>query len=215
MSNVLWSTTEAEIQKLLKESEFDSTGDMYSYLLTWGNRVIRDINMEIDIRAHFTTADLTLTTSSVSVSLPSDFFKMSDRFTIARVGENEIKIIGLETLYSYDPDHDETSTASKPDYVSIEGMLLYQYPMVNATLVLDNYIKTPTDIADGTGNPDMPDDAVLQDLIIAGVCRKAYRWLQDFDALKLYTGEYNYYLELYRKHIDKTNSAVVQSAYYY
>lgn len=214
--SIQWEETTEEIQALLGSEEFDPGGKMYKFLLKWGNRVIRDICMEIDIRAHFQqSCSIVLTTSDASVTLPSIFFKMSQRFTRARVGENYIEIIGLDKLYEKDPDHNDTSSADEPDAVSIEGNRLYVYPMVSATLYLENYFRRPTDMVSNTSSPDVPDDTALQDLLISGVCKKAFQWMQDFDAKREYEADYLKYLNLYSVHIDKTNSMVNQPAKFY
>ncbi|GAG08178.1 unnamed protein product, partial [marine sediment metagenome] len=111
----------------------------------------------------------------------------------------------FEELAQIDPNHDATSTNSKPDYVAIEGNRLYQNPMVTATAVLENYFKTPTDMTSGT-SPDLTDDNVLVDLLVSGVLRRGFAIKQDFDMVKFYTAEYTRYMGEYMSHVDTNNS---------
>lgn len=209
MPTVTFSNTEQEIFDALGSEEFQSGGKWDGIVLTWANRVIKDIAKEIDIRAHLADISLTFTTVDPSLALGDTFFKVSDRFTRARVGENYYPIKNLETLNDQDPDHDETTTAGNPDLVALEGVTAYVWPMFAGTLVIENIYRAPVDMSDNTGNPDLPDDAVVQDLIVAGVCRKGFRRLQDFDLMSTMTAEYFSLLGLYRKHIGKSNSEKV------
>lgn len=207
MSTVKWSVIEEEIRDLLNSDVFESGNKYHKYLLRWGNRTQREIAQKINIREHFDTdgADISLTTTDYFVSLPSDFFKISDRFTTVRLDEDYLQIVPLETLASYDPDHDKTTTNTKPDYVAIEGNRLYQFPMATWTAVIENYFRTPTDMTSGT-SPDLTDDNVLVDLLVSGVLRRGFAIKQDFDMVKFYTSEYARYLDEYMAHVDTNNS---------
>jgi hypothetical protein len=221
-----WKEVEEEIVDALNADSFETQGKDYKYLLKWGNRFVRQIAQEIDIREHFQTCTRTFTTSDTSVVLPDIFFKFSQRFTKVRVsGSNDeeyIDIVGLDTLLSYDPDRNET-TEGNPDAVSIEGGRLYSYPLFAGTLILENYFREPTAMTDRTGTVDLPYDETLHDLLVAGVCRKCYVWLQDFDMANYFRGEIygvpaeakTGLLDLYRVHIDKSYSAVMHEAKYY
>lgn len=215
MANVTFSSTEQEIFDALESKKFESGGDYDGIILTWANRVIREIAVEIDIRDHLGDISLSMTTSDSSKALGDTFLKMSNRFTRARVGENYYDIINLETLNLKDPDHDETTTNAFPDVTAIEGTTVFVYPMFTGTLVIENVYITPTDMSDNTKNPDLPDDDVVQDLIIAGVCRKGFRRLQNFDMTSHMTREYFRLLSLYRDHLDKSNSEKVVKAVYF
>jgi hypothetical protein len=203
----LWRVAEEEILDILNADEFRVGGKWNKYIIRWANRAIRDICMEIDVRYHLRlSCSRTFTTTDASVALDDDFFKISDRFTKARVGEDYIDIISLEDLYSYDPDHDQTTTNSNPDYIAIEGNRLYVYPMFSGTLVLENFFRAPVDMTAGDSSPDLPDDIVLQDLLISAICRKGFRLKGDLDLKREYENDYAYYLDLYRLHLDKSNS---------
>ena len=213
---IQWSDTVDEIYDVLGADAFRPGGKWSNRVLKWGNRVIRDICMEIDIRNHLVlSASRTFTTSDYSVSLPSNFFKISDRFTTVRVGEDYVDIIPLETLNENDPDHDSTTSNDAPDYCALEGRRVYVYPMFSGTLVIENYFREPTDMGGGNSFPDLPDDTVMQDLLIAGVCRKGFRLLDDPEKKMENDNEYGYYLDLYRFHIDKSNSRKAVEAKYY
>lgn len=207
-----WGDMQAEVQDILNSDSFRSGGKWNDRLLKWANRVIRDICMEIDIRFHLESTDLTYTTTDVSKSLPSTFFKISNRFTRARVDDEYIDIISLEKLNEFDPDHDATTTNTQPDHCAIEGNSVYVHPLFAGTLTIENWFRSPVDMSTVNSTPDLPDTTVVEDLIIAGICRKGLRLLEDFEMKKEYDAEYGYYLDLYRHHVDKSNSKVVVTA---
>ncbi len=206
--SIQWNETEEEIIDILNSNNFKTEGGQWNkWLLKWGNRTVRDVAREIDIRQHLRlSCTRTFTTAEWQVALDDDFFKISDRFTRARVGEDYIDIIPLETLISYDPDHDQTTDNDQPDYVAVEGRRIHVFPMFAGDLVLENFFRIPTPMADRTGFPDLPDDEDVQDLLIAGVLRRGFRMLGDFDMQKNYEADYIYYLDIYRRHLDRSNS---------
>ena len=108
---ILWSVTEAEIIDILDSKHFESGGKWNSNLIAWGNRAVTDIAMDIDVRYHLSTDSSTLvfTDTDESKALPTNFLKMSERFTKARIGDELINIIGLDKLRSFDPAHDQTT----------------------------------------------------------------------------------------------------------
>ena len=204
-----WEDTKEEIFDILNADAFRHGGKWSDRPLKWANRVIRDICMEVDIRYHLQrSCTRTFTTADSYVSLPATFFKMSSRFTKARVDDDYIDIVNLEELYANDPDHDATTTNSNPDSCAIEGNRLFVYPMFSGDLVVENWFRRPVDMTENSSTPDLPDHYAVEDLIIAGVCRKGFRLLDDFEMKREYDSEYGYYLELYRHHIDKSNSKV-------
>lgn len=213
-----WKIVEDEIIGLLNADVFEEQGKWHKYLFKWGNRLINEIAQEMDIRDHFQTCTITLTTADTSKILPDIFFKVSERFTRVRISGDDddsyIPIIGLEELLEYDPDRDETTTGN-PDAVSIESKRIYPYPLFSGTLILENYLREPTQMVDRGDYPDLPFDVILEDLLINGICRKAFIWLQDFDMAKICDGEYRRLLELYRMHIDKSDSKEKNEATYY
>lgn len=218
---IQWKDIEDECIDLMNSNEFEAEGEMYKYLLKWANRTITEIAQEIDIRQHLQTCTITFTNSDLSKTLPAVFLKMSHRFTRARADadgdDNYIDIIGLDKLYGKDPDHDETTDAN-PDWISIEGHRVYVYPMFAGDLTIENYFRTPTAMESRTSNPDLPDDnaSLIHDLILAGVLRKGFVWLQDLDMAKFYIEtEFPRLRELYRMNLDKTNSQIVHEAKYY
>lgn len=208
---ILWSVTEAEIKDILDSSHFATGGKYDGQIITWGNRAVTDIAMDIDVRSHLTidTTTLVFTDSDESITLPTNFLKMSERFTKARIGDALIDIIGLDSLRSFDPAHDQTTSGDTPDAVSVEGRSMFVYPLFNGTVVLENYYKQPTDMADDTKSPDLPDHTVVQDLLIAAVCWRGFRLLRDWDAMRNYRDEYNHYLDIYRRHLGRSDSKQV------
>ena len=141
-----------------------------------------------------------------SVALPDNFFKISDRFTKARVDDDYVNIVRLEDLYANDPDHDGTTDGDAPDEVAIDGNRIYVQPMFSGTLVLENYFRKPTKMDNGTGSPDLPDDEVVEDLIQSGVLRRGFRMLGDMDLKREHEADFIYYLDLYREHLDASDS---------
>lgn len=203
-----WSTIKTEIQDLLSDKVFNTSGSKEDYLLTWANRIIQDACLEIDIRYHLKSAEATVTTDNFVYCLPSDFFKVSPRFTKIRVGDAYIDLVGLETLNSYDPNHSETDgNATYPTVAAIEGMYLWLYPGVDATVVIENYYRKPTDMTGDTGTPDMPFIYFLDDLIISGVVGKyGFPWLNEYEQGQTWKATYYEWLEKYRLHLSKNDS---------
>jgi hypothetical protein len=211
--SVLWGDLEPEIIDTLNRNDFKHGGTYHDYLIKWGNRIIKNICVAIDIREHFvgSSSDLTFSTSDLFQALPSDFLKISRRFTKVRVDDDEIGIIGLDELFAKDPDHSETSDASIPDYVAIEGGRLYVYPLVTATITFENYFRTPTVMTSDSSSVDLPYDEALEDLIINGVLNKAARWLRDWDLYKIASAEYAAKLFDYQAHLAHNASRTRQT----
>ena len=61
-------------------------------------------------------------------------------------------------------------------------------------------------MSDGTDSPDLQDDEVVEDLIQAGVLRRGFRMQGDMDLSKAHTADFGYYLDLYREHLDASDS---------
>ncbi len=218
---IQWEEIEDEAIALLASNEFEPQEKMYKYLLKWGNRTITEIAQEMDIRQHLQTCTITFTNSDLSKTLPAVFLKHSHRFTRVRADangdDNYIEIIGLDELYAKDPDHDET-TDSNPDYVSVEGHRIYVHPMFAGDLTLENYFRRPTPMTERNSYPDLPndDETVLYDMILAGVLRKGFLWLQDFDMAKYYIEtEFPRLRDLYNTNLDKTNSQIKHKHTYF
>lgn len=206
MGTVAFSVTEIEIRFALNSKEFESAGKWATLPLIWGNRVVRDIHTEMDIRTKLGNITATFTTSDTSIALGTTFFKVSERFTNARVAGVPVDIIPLEELNAKDRDHDDVTTGAEPTAAAIEGTSVYVTPLWAGELIIENIFTAPTSMADNTESPDLPDDDVAQDLIITGVLVKAMIFLRDFESAAAYRVEYFRYLDLYRKHIDKSNS---------
>lgn len=204
---IQWEETEEEIIEIFNSSKFKATGKWYKWLLKWGNRTVRDVAREIDIRQHLRKdCSRTFVNTEWEIALDDDFFKISDRFTTARVGEDYLDIIPLEKLVTFDPDHDATTDNDAPDWIAIEGKRMYVNPMFAGTIVLENFFRIPTPMADRTAFPDLPDDEDVQDLLMSGVLRRGFRMLGDFEMQKNYEADYAYYLDIYRHHLDRSNS---------
>ncbi len=221
MATIQWEEIEDEAIDLLGSSDFEAEGKMYKYLLKWANRTITEIAMEVDIREHLQTCRIAFVNTNLSKTLPAQFLKHSNRFTRVRADangdDNYIPIIGLDKLYAKDPDHDET-TDSNPGCVSIEGHRIYVYPMFAGNLTLENYFRRPTKMTERNSSPDLPDDneSLLHDMLLAGVLRKGFIWLQDFDMAKFYIEtEFPRLRDLYTINLEKTNSQqVIEHKYY-
>lgn len=164
-----WSDVRTQIQLLADDATFESGGNLYSYLLGWANNVQLEVANEVDIYDHLRTVEGDLTTDNHAWYLPPDYLKTSLRFSNVRVADNNIEIIGFEKLNLLDPDHSDISTNTQPDYVSIEGGVLYVYPKWAGTIVLENYIRKPTDMVADTDLIDLPETGISEDLIVTGV----------------------------------------------
>lgn len=207
-----WVTAQAELQALLDDAVFNTSGSKEAYLLTWANRVIKDIALEIPIRQLF--ADATITTATSTFEYPfatyvADFLKISDRFTKVRVDDSYPTVVTLEELNDYDPDHDETSTNEDPTVIAIEGNSLWTYPAMGSatTFILENYIREPIDMTATSSTPDLPWVYYVTDLLVAGVAgRYGFPWLNEFDQAKFWASRYGELVEKYRFHLDKSNS---------
>ena len=208
---VTYSQLKSEINLIIPSGVSDE------YILKWTNRTVNDIAMIVNIREHLVTAgsDLTYTTSDYSKAVPTNFLKISKRFTVARTDDTIVPIIGLDELAEYDPDHDETTTNTNPDYCAIEGDNVYVYPMFAGTLTLESYYRKPTEMTGAASNPDIPFADKFQDLIIAGTCMRLSRFKQDFDLYSLFLADWNKYLTMYETHLKVNNSKrTIETKYY-
>jgi hypothetical protein len=212
-----WAVIKTEIQDLLNDKVFSASGSKEDYLLKWANRIVSDICLEIDMRYHLKTAEATITTSNFVYCLPTDYFKVSPRFTKIRVGDEYVPLVGLDTLNSYDPDHSDTDdTAVYPSCASIEGNYIWIYPAINATVVIENYYKKPTDMVATTDSPDMPYVYFLDDLIISGVSGKyGFPWLNEYEQAKEWRTTYYELTEKYRLHMGKNDSRKIWEITFY
>ena len=223
MADTTWSSTtpsiQSEIIRLLDDATFDVGGEMHDLLLPWANRVVVEICNEFPIRDHLQTSSATIDTTNYIWTLPTtsgyEYFKKHERFTRARVDDNYVDIVGVEVLNSNDPDHSETSIASTPNCVAIEGKYLYVYPKWAGTVVIENYLRLPVDMSATTDIPDLPMEHLRVDLIVAGVVGK-----YGFPALNENTKALAYYnrhvnpksglffelLAAYQKYHDTTNT---------
>ena len=208
-----WEDIEKEAKFFLASQDFESGGKGHEFLIKWGNQVQDIIARSTEIRAHLQTCTLDFTTSDVSVELPDIFSKMSRRFTKARVDDNPVNIITLERLNSFDLNHDSTTTGTTPDAIAIEGGRMYITPLWAGTMTFENYFRVPTKMTGNSSRPDLPepdsDGVTLEDMFVAGVLRKAFRWLQDFDMVAYYDGEFSRLVSLYQTWIDNSNSQEV------
>lgn len=212
---ITWASAKAEIQDTLDDVTFETGGGSVDYLLTWANRIQKEVHWELDIRQNLTNGDITGTTSDYYLDLPTDYLKHSNRFTKVRVDDEYIDIISLEVLNDYDPDHDEVTTASEPSYVSIEGGKLWIYPMIAATFTVENYFGVPVAIT-AAGNIDIPDDHFAEDLIINGVCGKyGFSLLNEPELEKQYRSKYYQLLEQYRTYLTQNNSRQIFETEFY
>jgi hypothetical protein len=207
----------SELEDLLDDAVFASAGSLNSMLLTWTNRLIKDIHLEIDIRRKLSTSDIAVTGATHVFDITSsitDFFKISNRFTkVQGVSGVYIDVITLETLNSFDPDHDATTTGN-PAAVAIEGNYLYVYPLTTATCALENYFAEPTDMTATSSSPDLPWIYFVTDMVVSGVAGKyGFPYLNEYEQAKYWynkdknnPGVYQELLEKYRLHVGKSNS---------
>ena len=215
MGTVAFSVTETEIRNILNSKEFDTGGKWAAFPLNFANRVIRQIHMEMDIRAKLGNITATFTTSVTSITLGSTYFKVSDRFTNARVAGVPVDIIPLEELNALDRDHDDVSTAAEPTAAAIEGTSVFVSPLWAGELIIENIFTKPINMADNTENPDLPDDDEAQDVIIAGVLAMCFKMLRQFDMAAAYRVDFFNFLDIYRNHIDKQNSMATSKSVYF
>jgi hypothetical protein len=175
-----WSSTTPSIQSeiilLGDNSSIETSGALNGLLLPWANRIVLEVCNEVYIREHLDTDDVAVTTAGYQYALPatagSVFFKKHERFTKVRVGDDCVPIVGIDELFSKDPNHDDTSSGTTPDCVAIDGGYIYVYPMWTGTLTIENYFRYPVDMSTSTDNPDIPVEHLRTDLIVAGVLGK-------------------------------------------
>lgn len=215
-----WNTgtlpVKTQIQKLLDDVAFEAGGALIDILLPWANSIIMEIAHEINIHELLQVGGtVTVTTASYSGSMPTDYLKFDSRFLRARIGDTPIDIIGIDTLFDKDPNHDDTTTGTIPDYVAIKGTTLYTYPKNNSgsswSIILDNYYKIPTAMSGDGDTPDIPESYLNNDMIVAGVCGKyGFPHLNEYDQAKFWYnrgknppgGRFFELLDLYKLHID-------------
>jgi len=154
-------------------------------------------------------------TGSSPVSMPTDFFKVSDRFTKVRQNASPDEIIplmGLDKLLELDPGQDDTTTNAFPEAVSIESVKMYSTPLFTGTVDVEGYYTIPTDLSADGDNLDFPDDDDALEAIIAGVLWRCFLYLEDPDKVQAYRSEYGRLVELLRLHNDKSDSAQTTKA---
>jgi hypothetical protein len=205
-----WGTIADEIQALVQDSVFSDTGSMYSYLLIWGNRIQRNMHKEINFRHKLKYSAGTISfTGSSPVSMPSDFFKVSDRFIKVRQNASPDEIIelrGLDKLLDLDPGQNDTTSNAYPDAVAIESNKMYSTPLFTGTVDVEGYYTIPTNMTGDSDNPDFPDEDDAVEALIAGVSRRCFAHLKDPDMANYYTQEYGRLLEMLRIHNNKSDS---------
>jgi hypothetical protein len=208
-----WSSIRSQIQLLADDGAFESAGNLYSYLLPWANSVQLEIATEADIKAHLKTVEGDLTTDNHAWYLPSDYLKTLERFTKIRVGDNYVPIIGFEELNSIDADHSEISTNTQPSYAAIEGGILYIYPKWAGTIVIENYIRRPVDMAADTDTVDLPEASITDDMIVAGVAGKyCFPHLNEWELAALYynkagnSGRFFELMNTFKRYIGNTQT---------
>lgn len=211
-----WGTIADEIQSLVQDSVFSDTGSMYSYLLIWGNRVQRNIHKEINFRHKLKFGAGTITSAGTTPdSMPTDFFKISDRFTRVRqstTSDELINIIGLDRLREKDPALNDTTSNAYPDWVSIESNKLYATPLFTGTIAVEGYYTIPTNMTADGSTPDFPDEDDTVEALIAGVAWRCFRHLKDPDMTQQYQSDYSRLLEMLRIHNNKSDSAEITKA---
>ena len=192
-----WTTIENEIIALLDDASFEVTGSKYTYLMAWGNRVIQDIARRVSVPNLLTSADLTaFTTSDYYQPLPANFMK-TGRETMVYVGDSAIKQISIGELEAYDANHSETITSIIPAYAAIQEPNLYVYPMFAGTVKLHNYYRVPATITAGSDAPDLTETNIVHDMIVNGVCRHGFKWLNEIELMQLCESDYEKYLRAY------------------
>lgn len=211
-----WSVVRTEIQDLAQDNVFSATGSKFKYLLIWANRVQRNMHKEVDFRHKLKYSAGTISfTGSSPESMPTDFFKVSDRFIKVRQNANPdevIPLMGLDKLLELDPGQDDTTTNAFPEAVSIESVKMYSTPLFTGTVDVEGYYTIPTNLSADGDNLDFPDDDDAVEAIIAGVLRRCFAHLKDPDMANYYTQEYGRLLELLRLHNNKSDSAQITKA---
>jgi len=211
-----WSVVRTEIQDLVGDTVFSATGSKFKYLQIWANRVQRNMHKEIDFRHKLKYAAGTVSfTGSSPESMPSDFFKVSDRFTKVRQNaapDEIIPLMGLDKLLELDPGQDNTTSNAFPEAVSIESVKMYSTPLFTGTIDVEGYYTIPTDLSADGDNLDFPDDDDAVEAIIAGVTWRCFRHLKDPDMTQQYQADYGRLLEMLRLHNNKSDSAQITRA---
>jgi hypothetical protein len=69
------------------------------------------------------------------------------------------------------------------------------------------YYRTPTAITTSTDTPDLPDSYLVVDMIVNGVAKHGFRYLNELELMAHAEQEFEKYLALYEKelHIDQFN----------
>ena len=214
-----WGTIADEIQALVQDSVFSDTGSMYSYLLIWGNRVQRNMHKEIDFRHKLKYSAGTVSfTGSSPVSMPSDFFKVSDRFIKCRQNaspDEVIDLIGLDKMLELDQGQNDTTTNAYPDAVSIESNKMYSTPLFTGTVAVEGYYTIPTAMTGDGDNPDFPDEDDALECLMSGVIWRCFRHLKDPEMTQQYQADYGRLLEMLRTHNNKSDSEYITKARQY
>ncbi len=214
--SVAWSVIRTEIQDLAGDSVFSATGSKFKYLLIWANRVQRNMHKEIDFRHKLKYAAGTISfTGSSPKAMPTDFFKVSDRFIKVRQNaspDDVIPLMGLDRLLELDPGQDDTTSNAFPEAVAIESTNMYSTPLFTGTVDVEGYYTIPTDLSADGSNLDFPDDDDAVGAIIAGVLWRCFRHLKDPDMMSVYLQDYNRLLELLRRHNNKSDSSQITKA---
>lgn len=222
-----WSGTlqiKQQIQLLLNDKSFETNGNAVNMLLPWANSVINEVAMEVDIRNLLDTDTITFTSADKSKALPTDFMRKSDRFTIVNYLSNDIDIVGLDVIRSFDIAHTAITTAGYPQCVALEGTSIYPYPLFTGTLTIDNFYRYPTAMVNDGDSPDIPDNSIRTDLIVAGVVGKyGFPHLTEMNLARFYyddsvsprSGRFFQLLEVYRSYMNRLNSQSEEQAVYY
>ena len=211
-----YSIVRTEIQDIVQDSVFASAGSMFKYLLIWTNRVQRNVHKSIDFRHKLSINTKTVSfTGSSPVSMPTDFFKASNRFLKARQNaapDEVIPIMGLDRLLAIDHGQNDTTSSAFPDAVAIEGGNMYSTPLFTGTVDIEGYYTIPTDVSADGDNLDFPDDDDATELIVAGVARRCFAYLKDPEMANYYTTEFVRLLELLRLHTLQSDSELILKA---
>lgn len=164
-----------------------------SLFLEWANAVARKLTHGVlsqdnrswiipPLRYRRMETTTTLTTSSASVALPTDWLEFKRVWIDATDGKD--LIYRPLTQFRSIPESQLTGT---PLYYTIDGGRLYIAPTTDATLQVTYYQAL------GSFTADASTDAVLTynpEVYLSGVLAEAYRWARDVDGVALEQAEF-------------------------
>lgn len=190
MSLTNYSDLGTAIASWTKRSDLTATNysDFTTLFEAYANRKLRTLNQE---------TSTTLTPSSGSVSLPSDYLQWR-RVTWTGSTRVDLEYMHPSILQAYYP----TSPSATPQNFTIEGNTLKVRPIDATGLEFDYWQKIPT-LVTGSTNWLMTN---WPDCYLAGVLTEAYKFTKDPDNMALWMASRDQLIEDVNKSDNKTGA---------